>query len=128
MNNKITNILPKVSRVVYSQNKNESRQKVLCLYKRFLRKIPNIIELYANLPLTYNAYRNKIREEFTKNKSVSDIRAIDMLIHRGENDLADLLNLWKQGCHVMNYFKYTENPKPKDFMGKFLSGSTSSIQ
>lgn len=37
-------------------------------------------------------------------------------------ELVETVKHWKQNCHIMNYFQETVNPKPKDFMSKFLSG------
>lgn len=37
-------------------------------------------------------------------------------------ELKETVNIWKQKGHVMSYFKDTWEPKPTDFMSKFLSG------
>lgn len=42
---------------------------------------------------------------------------------QGQNELKEVANRWKQECHLMAYFKDTWEPKPKDFLSKFVSGS-----
>lgn len=37
-------------------------------------------------------------------------------------ELKETVNIWKQKGHIMAYFKDTWEPKPKDFLSKFLSG------
>lgn len=56
------------------------------------------------------------------NKHVSDVRAIDLLIVKGQQDLVETANNWKQRLHIMKYFKDTEQPRPTDFLSKFLEG------
>lgn len=57
-----------------------------------------------------------------KNKHVTDIRVIDMLVVKGHNELKEVVKLWKQPCHLMYYFKDSVEPKPTDFLSKFMSG------
>lgn len=37
-------------------------------------------------------------------------------------DLQEMAMLWKTNGSVMNYWKETWEPKPTDFMSKFLTG------
>jgi len=60
--------------------------------------------------------RVKLREEFEKNRHVTDIRVIDMLVIKGQMELKETVEIWKQKCHVMTYFKETVEPKPTDFL------------
>uniref|UniRef100_H2XL07 NADH dehydrogenase [ubiquinone] 1 alpha subcomplex subunit 6-like n=2 Tax=Ciona intestinalis TaxID=7719 RepID=H2XL07_CIOIN len=57
-----------------------------------------------------------------KNSHVRDVRAIDILIIKGEMDLQETLLNWKQDCHVRDYFEHpTKIQEPTDFLGKFLT-------
>jgi len=55
---------------------------------------------------------------------VRDIRVIDMLVVQGQQDLKEVVEHWKQTCHIMAKWFPEENiaEKPKDFISKFLSG------
>ena len=77
------------------------------------------------LPLSTEQLRNKIREKILENAHITDIRVIDMLVIKSQMELTEAVNKWKQECHIMDYFKETVNPRPKDFMSKFLAGQNS---
>lgn len=66
--------------------------------------------------------RRKLKEEFLKNKDVTDIRVIDMLVVKGEMELKEIVEMYKQSCHIAFYFKDSVPKKSEDFMSKFLDG------
>ncbi|XP_015598435.1 NADH dehydrogenase [ubiquinone] 1 alpha subcomplex subunit 6 [Cephus cinctus] len=111
----------KYVRPVLSLNKNEARKRVLALYKLWYQEIPQIL-LDTSLPVTEKMCFDKLREEFRKNANETDIRVIDFLIIKGEQDLQETLEKWKNKGQLMDYFKVTVEKKPSDFLGKFLSG------
>ncbi|XP_059175040.1 NADH dehydrogenase [ubiquinone] 1 alpha subcomplex subunit 6-like [Physella acuta] len=104
-----------------SVDRTEARRRVLNLYKAWHRQIPYTV-MHFDIPVTIPQARAKLRELFLKNKHVTDIRAIDMLVIKGQMDLVETTNIWKQANHVMAYFKDTVNPKPTDFLSKFYEG------
>ncbi|KAH9513070.1 NADH dehydrogenase 1 alpha subcomplex subunit 6 ndufa6 [Bulinus truncatus] len=104
-----------------SLDRTEARRRVLNLYKAWYRQIPYAVKTFY-IPVTVKQGREKLRELFMKNKHVTDIRAIDMLVIKGQMDLVETANIWKQRNHVMMFFKDTVNPKPTDFLSKFYEG------
>lgn len=75
-----------------------------------------------HLEVTQKMLKDKLREQFEKNRHVTDIRVIDMLCIKGQQDLEETNQVWKQANHIMAYFKETHNPKPTDFLSKFYDG------
>lgn len=41
---------------------------------------------------------------------------------QGQNELKEVTEKWKNKGALMYYFKDTVEPKPKDFLSKFMSG------
>ena len=111
-------------RPVLSLNGIEARRRVLNLYRAWFRQIPLILHDFE-LPVSEIKMKQKLRELFLQNQNVKDIRAIDMLVIKGQMELNETVLKFKQTCHVMNYFKTTIKPKPKDFISKFLAGKDS---
>ncbi|XP_065226973.1 NADH dehydrogenase [ubiquinone] 1 alpha subcomplex subunit 6 [Planococcus citri] len=110
-------------RPLLSSNRQEARLKALRLYRLWYRYIPWIKHnMMHGLPITQQEMREKLRQEFYKNKDITDVRVIDMLIFHGRNDLREIGELWAQPCHVMGeHFKDTVNPVPTKFLDKFFS-------
>lgn len=106
---------------ILSLDKEEARKRVLSLYKAWVRQLPYIVKNY-DMPRSVEQCRQKLREEFTKYDDVNDVRLIDMLIIKGQMELKETVNVWKQKGHMMSYFKDTWEPKPQDFLSKFISG------
>lgn len=106
---------------ILSLNHEEARRRVLNLYKAWYRQIPYIVSTY-DIPRNEEQCKKKLREEFTKYNTINDIRLIDMMIIKGQMELKEVVNVWKQKGHIMTYFQDTVEPKPKDFLSKFLNG------
>ncbi|XP_005094202.1 NADH dehydrogenase [ubiquinone] 1 alpha subcomplex subunit 6 [Aplysia californica] len=104
-----------------SVDRTEARRRVLNLYKAWYRQVPYVVKDF-HIPVTVEQGRAKVREMFLKNKHVSDVRAIDMLVIKGQMDLVETANIWKQRNHIMMFFQDTVNPKPADFLSKFYEG------
>ncbi|KAA0186807.1 hypothetical protein HAZT_HAZT002132 [Hyalella azteca] len=82
-----------------------------------------------DLPKTQSECKKKLKEMFMKNKDVKDIRIIDALVIKcfwdwqgGQMELKETVQVWKQKHGIMAFWAPTVEPKPKDFMGKFLDG------
>lgn len=112
----------KVVKPVLSTNPVEAKRRVLSLYKAWYRQVPYIVKEF-DIPKSEEQCRAKLKENFVKNKDVTDIRVIDMLVIKGQMELKECVNMWKQKGHVMTYFKPTEEPKPKGFLSKFFNSN-----
>ncbi|KAJ8681431.1 hypothetical protein QAD02_017218 [Eretmocerus hayati] len=104
-----------------SLNRDEARRRVFNLYKAWIRQVPLILMDYE-IPKNEQDLKRKIREEFQKNAHVKDIRALDMLVIKGQMELKEVVEKFKNKGALMFYFKDTVEPKPTDFLGKFMSG------
>lgn len=116
-----TRVVVKHAKPLLSNTEKDARLRVLNLYKAWYRQIPFIVVGY-HIPKSAAECRQKLREEFMKNAHVTDVRVIDMLVIKGMMDLQEAAKHWKTDSSIMNYWRDTWNPKPKDFMSKFLAG------
>ncbi|KAH8375395.1 hypothetical protein KR200_003325 [Drosophila serrata] len=128
-------------RPILSVDREEARKRALNLYKAWYRQIPYIVMDY-DIPMTVEQCRDKLREEFVKHRNVTDIRVIDMLVikvsggakiavdasnapvsyFQGQMELKESVEIWKQKGHIMRYWKESQEPKPTDFLSKFIQG------
>ena len=106
---------------ILSLNPADARRRVITLYKAWYRQIPFLRQGY-DINKTELQCRKKLREEFMRHANVTDIRVIDLLTVKGQMELQETAMLWKTTGGLMNYWKETCEPKPKDFMSKFLAG------
>lgn len=75
-----------------------------------------------DIPKSIEQCRAKLRQQFIKNSSVKDIRVSDMLVIKGQMELQETVEIWKQKGHIMRYWKESEERKPTDFLSKFIAG------
>ncbi|XP_060080126.1 NADH dehydrogenase [ubiquinone] 1 alpha subcomplex subunit 6-like [Ylistrum balloti] len=107
---------------ILSVNKIESRRRVLNLYRAWYRQLPYIVTNF-HIPLTTKQCKSRLRSQFNKNKDLSDLRVIDMIVIKGQMELMETVNNWKQRNHVMQLFDdHSEAAKSKDFLSKFYEG------
>ncbi|KAH8270826.1 hypothetical protein KR018_005799 [Drosophila ironensis] len=125
-------------RPILSVDREQARKRALNLYKAWYRQMPYIVMDY-DIPKTVEQCRSKLREEFVKHRNVTDIRVIDMLVIKvgtsfasqnntlsmhlqGQMELKESVEIWKQKGHIMRYWKESQDPKPTDFLSKFIQG------
>ncbi|XP_031850310.2 NADH dehydrogenase (ubiquinone) B14 subunit [Nomia melanderi] len=118
-----TSLRPVVKKVkpILSLNQQDARRRALGLYKLFLRQIPQTLLEY-DIPKTNEDCKKKIREEFMKHANITDLRVQDILISKGKMTFEEIFNVWMPQGRLMDYWRETVEPKPTDFMSKFLSG------
>ncbi|CAH8847476.1 unnamed protein product [Trichobilharzia szidati] len=117
----------KAVRPILSRNHAEARRRAISLYRAWYRQLPFIPKEYAqsNANITVPILHDRLRKEFYKNKDIKDLRVIDLLIHKWQNELIEVAHIWKSDTHVMDYFREDNLPeKPKDFLDRFLSGKS----
>ncbi|RKO98618.1 hypothetical protein CXG81DRAFT_15681 [Caulochytrium protostelioides] len=119
--------LPSVTTAV-SRDMAHARQRVLSMYRDWLRSAPEIIKLH-DLSLTTPMVRRRVRLEFEKKRQVRDLGVIDHLLFKGRTEYEETMNMWKQNAHVMQYFneeeglaipRYQRADGSASFMSKFL--------
>ncbi|KAI8436801.1 hypothetical protein MSG28_010262 [Choristoneura fumiferana] len=111
----------KIVRPLMSTDYCEAHRRVIGLYRAFYRYIPYIVKFH-DIPKNEEQVRWKIRELFYRNACVTDIRVIDLLVIKGFMDYEEIKNQWAQKCHVMAWWNPTWEPKPVDFLNKFIQG------
>ncbi|CAF2638833.1 unnamed protein product [Rotaria sp. Silwood2] len=111
-------------RPVLSTDHAEAKRRVLNLYKIWLRQIPYLRVDYIKNNWTEAHLRNVIKENFMRNKDVTDLRVIDLLVVRGQMDFVETAEIWRQQHNVatMDSKKNTYKKKPTTFLGRFYEG------
>ncbi|CAF3327934.1 unnamed protein product [Rotaria socialis] len=111
-------------RPVLSTDHAEAKRRVLNLYKIWLRQIPYIRVDYIKNNWTEPRLRDIIKENFMRNKDVTDVRAIDLLVVRGQMDFVETAEIWRQqhNVAVFDSTKNTYKKKPASFLERFYEG------
>jgi len=109
---------------ILSASSVEAKRRVMSLYRAWYRQIPYILH-NESYPLTEKMCRDKLREVFYRNSNVTDTRVIDMMVIKGQMELTETVLKFKQQCHLLKYFNDTIQPRPKDFISRFLGGKDS---
>jgi NADH dehydrogenase (ubiquinone) 1 alpha subcomplex subunit 6 len=86
--------------LIASKNFDEARKNALRLYRNCLRAIPYVIRHYK-LEFRPHQIKNTLRQEFLRNKNITDPSLIDILVFKGQMELEETLNLWKTRGHVV---------------------------
>lgn len=70
--------------------------------------------------------KTKIRQEFERQRYVKDLPVNNVLLMKGQMEFQELINFWKQQCHVMRYFEDQSDygvVDKNDFVRNFLRGN-----
>ncbi|KAG2151116.1 NdufA6 NADH-ubiquinone oxidoreductase 14.8 kDa subunit [Suillus bovinus] len=124
-----------------SSNRGEARLRAIDLYRAWVRavrvlptelafhptltersfKAPEICSIYA-LNITPNYLRQSIRQKFEENRHVTDQRAIEVLLLKGQQELQETLNCWKQPDHIYGIMLQNRQRPQRTFLQKFYEG------
>eukprot|EP00744_Colponema_vietnamica_P004193 GILI01006297.1.p2 GENE.GILI01006297.1~~GILI01006297.1.p2 ORF type:complete len:165 (-),score=28.79 GILI01006297.1:97-591(-) len=133
------------SMIMYKSNSDtlaEAHGRVLNLYRVICRKVPTVIERFGLGTVTNATYaRRAIADRFRANAHVRDPRVIDMLVIKGQSDLAEAMAMFMTKHHIMSYccpqglgtfssdatkaaFDKVWQGNRSDFLHKFLQSKT----
>ncbi|GJJ09366.1 hypothetical protein Clacol_003588 [Clathrus columnatus] len=118
----MTTIPSRLSRIArQSSSPAEARSRAIQLYKDWHRAAPDIVAMYG-LPVTPAFIRRRIREEFERNRYIEDVRIIDRLLLKGQQEYQETMNVWKQEPHILGILLQPKERPHKSFMEKFFEG------
>ncbi|KAG2382235.1 hypothetical protein C9374_005437 [Naegleria lovaniensis] len=95
---------------VQSKNMEEAKKNTLLLYRRLLKILPWMRDVY-HLPVDVPVLRKRIHKEFESYKGLTDLDVIDALIIRGYIEREEATMHHKQRGHVLKYFYEAEVEK-----------------
>ncbi|KAL0576235.1 ndufa6 NADH-ubiquinone oxidoreductase subunit [Marasmius crinis-equi] len=125
-----------------SRSSEEARKRVIQLYRDWYRsvsfytskflhnatciengdpKAPEIVSIYS-LNMSPAFVRHQIRKKFERNRDVTDLRAIEVLIHKSRLEYQETINIWKMPDHVTGLLLNEKARPPKTFLQKFYEG------
>ncbi|KAF4585694.1 NADH-ubiquinone oxidoreductase 14.8 kDa subunit [Ophiocordyceps camponoti-floridani] len=103
----------------------DAKRRVLWSYREWIRAAPEMQSMY-NVPLPVSAIRTRIRQEFERNRFVTKLPVVDVLLFKSHTEYQETMNFWKQTTHIMSYFKgenFRDDKRlPTNFMDGFLEG------
>ncbi|KAI6187408.1 hypothetical protein M3Y98_00240000 [Aphelenchoides besseyi] len=109
---------------VSSRTPEQARLGVLQVYKNLQKITPKFWFDYNLVDIPLPVFRNVLKNEFTKNAHHSDLRIIDRKVAECYKDIEAVQMAYYNPEHVRNYlFRENIDPKAKDFLSQFLSGS-----
>lgn len=103
----------------------DMHRRVIHLYRKYVRNAKEIQDLYE-LDMPVASVKTKIRQEFERQRYIEDLGVKNVLYAKGQMEFQELLNFWKQQCHVMKYFDQPTQPvvnNQSEFITAFLKGN-----
>jgi hypothetical protein len=82
---------------------------------------PEICSLYS-LNVSPAFVRHRIRARFERNRNVTDLRAINVLLLKSRQDYQETMNVWKLPDHVLGILLKDDTRPQRTFLQKFYEG------
>ncbi|KAI3415785.1 hypothetical protein GPALN_005369 [Globodera pallida] len=119
----IASLLKTDQNPIVSQNSNEARKNVLVVYKKLQRSVKRYWWDFALWDIPIPVFREVLKNQFTKNAHITDARIVDRKVDECKQHMVAMKFYYYNEYHVRNML-FAENiePKPKDFLSKFLHG------
>ncbi|KAF7635564.1 hypothetical protein Mgra_00004951 [Meloidogyne graminicola] len=116
-------LVSRLVKPIISQDLAEARINVLKMYKQYQRLAPTHWWDYQLQDIPLPVFREVMKNQFMKNAHLQDVRVIDRKVEEARQHLVALKFYFYNEYHVRNML-FAENiePKPKDFLSKFLHG------
>jgi NADH dehydrogenase (ubiquinone) 1 alpha subcomplex subunit 6 len=112
-----------VGRPIKSQTPTDARRAVLSSYKKWQRALPRVRDDHEFFDFPMPTFRLLIKEQFTRNAHIHDIRVIDRLVAKADTELFNTIKTYNNPDHLRNYLiRANIEHKPKDFLSKFFAG------
>lgn len=109
----------------FSTSHADMRIRMLNLYRRYIRHSRDFVNNY-DLDIPTSEVKTEIRQEFEKHRYVNDLAVQNVMYMKGQMEFQELVNFWKQKCHVMKYFEnfeYYDKAAKNNFVERFLKGA-----
>ncbi|CAI4222104.1 unnamed protein product [Auanema sp. JU1783] len=108
---------------IKSVTNEQARRSVLQVYKELQRLTPKFWWDFGLHDMPLGVFRAVLKQQFTKNSHISDIRVVDRLVGETNQHIYSIRYAFYNSDHVRNYlFRENVEAKPKDFLSKFLNG------
>jgi len=99
----------------------DARARVIQMYRDWYRAAPEVVDQYA-LDVSPTQLRHAIRMRFETNRTVSDVRTIDMLLLKSRQEFQETMNMWKQPDHIYGILLQPKERPPQTFLQRFYEG------
>ncbi|KAJ7222382.1 NdufA6 NADH-ubiquinone oxidoreductase 14.8 kDa subunit [Mycena pura] len=111
----------------------DARARVIQMYRDWYRAVcppftptarsaaPEVVDQYA-LDVSPTQLRHAIRMRFETHRSVTDVRAIDLLLLKSRQEFQETMNMWKQPDHIYGILLQPKERPPQTFLQRFYEG------
>lgn len=105
-----------------SSNLDEARQRAVALLRQAYRRIGELWAVYdlVQIDVTPTMMKRKLFAEFRRFSDIIDVQTADMLRWKYEQELEDMVLMWKQPYHVYDFFK----PRPEPLSPELIQRCT----